>query len=107
MVDKILQKRRMKVRLQNTVRTIHGAVGGNIQDFIIATRIMAGTRAISEKGAFVPGQQENPLPLVDRVFRPGYVFVDFVYIGDKFCGNTKVCTDRPNYRAVCNLLVNI
>ena len=40
---------------------------------------MAGTRAISKKSTFVASQQENLLPLADRIIWPGYGFIDFVY----------------------------
>jgi len=59
----------MEIGLQNAIGTIHMTEGADVQDLIIATRIMACARALFKKSPPVMGQIKDFFALLDRVYR--------------------------------------
>jgi hypothetical protein len=64
MVDKILKYRRMKVRLQNTIRAVHGAKCTDMQNLIVATPVSTGAWTFLDKGTLVSGKKKDRLSLL-------------------------------------------
>jgi len=64
MVDKILEYRRMKVCLQNTIRAVHGAKCADMQNLIVTAPVSMGAWAFLDKGALVSGKKKDRLSLL-------------------------------------------
>lgn len=52
----------MKIRLQNAIRTIHGAVSTDMKNLVPAAGVMTGAGAPADKTTLVPGQKQNLFP---------------------------------------------
>jgi hypothetical protein len=79
----------MKVRLKDTIGTIHGAKGSNMKNLIITTGILGCSRTFSDKCPFVPGENQILFPFgygIRSLINNG---INIRYIRKKFYGNGK------------------
>ena len=61
----------MKIGLQDTVCTIHGAEGTDVKNLVSAAGIGSRARTFFDELALVAGQQKDLLAALDRVFCAG------------------------------------
>ena len=80
MVYKILENRWVKIRLQNTVGTIHGAESSYMQNLIATAGIITGARTFFDKSTLVSCKKENLLSLPYRIISLGYGTINLFYI---------------------------
>jgi len=66
-IDKILQQGRVKIGLQDAVRTIHHAEGSQVEYLVAATGVGPCAGAIFDEGPIVSGQQKHAFTPADRI----------------------------------------
>ena len=96
----------MKIALQDTVCTIHGAEGTNVKNLISAAGIESRARALFDEVTLVARQQQNLLADLNRIFCAGNLLKQLVSYLHHAERNIKTRHNLLDHREINNIFVN-